>query len=148
MRLHGWTWAALALGLFALLGANLWCWRPGIGGGGPARPPGTEVELFYGWPATYRAEWWRSDDPALAQSFLERAPFFHPAGALGLQARSARLWPALADTAFAVAVLVVVGVGTEARVRGWRRGMAIGLLLAAILLAGVWAVAEGMSVHL
>src|SRR5437764_14062500 len=87
VRLHGWTWAALAFGTLILLAANLWCWRPGIGGGRPARAPGTEVELYYGWPATYRAEWWRSGDPALGGALLERAPFFHPAGVTERQVR-------------------------------------------------------------
>ncbi len=55
MRLHRRTWVALGWLFAALLVANAWCWQPGIGGNGPPRPPGTEVELFYGWPATSRA---------------------------------------------------------------------------------------------
>jgi hypothetical protein len=144
MRLHGDTWVALVIGLLVLLAANLWCWRPGIGG----QPGGSAVELYYGWPATYRAEWWSSEDPNLEPAFLDTAPFFHPSGAMEHRVRSTELLPALADVAFAAAVLII-GTGTESLARGtWRPRRVIGLVIAAAVLAVVWVAAEGISAHL
>jgi hypothetical protein len=148
MRLHRETWAGLGLGAIILAAANLWCWSPGIGGGQPHGRPGAEVELYYGWPATYRAEWWRSDDPALVPVLLRRAPFFHPSGVMDLQHRYVGVWPALADAAFALAALAAVCLGMEAQARGWRRGTVVGLVLAAAVMVAVWRVADRISVHL
>jgi hypothetical protein len=149
MRLHGRTWAALALAALVLLAANLWCWRPGIGGGGPDRPGGTEVELFFGFPATYRAESWRSEDPAFGRHYLERAPFFHPVGTMERQARYVDWLPVFADVAFGVAVLVVVGVSVESRVRGWWCAGGVALLAVGVaVVAARWFAAGAIAVHL
>jgi hypothetical protein len=68
--------------LIALVLVNSVCWLPGVGTclTLPERPKGTEVELYYGWPATYRAELWRSNDPTLARRILASAPFYRPGG--------------------------------------------------------------------
>jgi hypothetical protein len=147
VRTDGSTWGSIAIAAAVLLAANLWCWQAGIGGGVPGRPPGTEVELYYGWPATYRAEWWRSEDPALGLNLLGRAPFFHPAGMMERRAGYTGVWAAVVDAAFGSAVLVVIWLGADVRARGWRRATAIGLGLAAAVLVGAWMVADRVSVH-
>src|SRR4051794_27270209 len=101
MRLHGFTWAVVVTCVFVLLTVNLLCWRPGIG----VRPEGTEVELYYGWPATYRADWWRSTNRSLGPVCLASALHSHTTDGLELRARYADLWPALADVGFGIAVL-------------------------------------------
>jgi hypothetical protein len=150
MRLHHPTWIAMLALLVVLLAANLWCWRPGIGGGGGGRLRGTEMELFYGWPATYRAEWWRSDDPALAQRLLQAAPFCRPAGTMKLQACYVGILSVLADVAFGTAALFVVGAIVESAIRRARpRRMVVGLVgLAVLVLLGMLAVSESISQHL
>jgi len=148
VRQDGSTWVSLTVAGAVLLAANLWCWQPGIGGGFPSRPAGTEVDLYYGWPATYRAEWWRSDDPALGMTLLGRAPFFHPAGTMDRQAGYTGVGAAVVDASFGLAVLVAIWLAADIRARGWRRGTAIGLALAAVVLVATWMVADRVSVHL
>lgn len=148
MRLHYQTWLAVLALLAVLLAVNLWCWRPGIGGGGSSRPPGTEMELFYGWPTTYRAEWWRSEDPALAERLLQTAPFCRPGGEMELQARYLGIIPVLADVAFAVAALFTLGVGVESAVRrSWPRWAVVGLVFATFVMGTVLSVADKISEH-
>jgi hypothetical protein len=67
--------ALLFLAVF--IGANAFSLQPGVGSGSDERP-GTEFERFLGFPATYRAELWESDDPNLAQKILAKAPFYSP----------------------------------------------------------------------
>jgi len=147
MRLHHQTWLALLTVLGILLAVNLWCWRPGIGGSGSSRPPGTELELFYGWPATYQAEWWRSEDTTLARRLLQSAPFCY-SGDMELQARYLRVLPALADVAFAAAALFALGVVVESAVRRfWPRWAVVGSVLAILVMAAVLCVANTISEH-
>jgi hypothetical protein len=79
-QLHGGSWCAAFLVLGVILLANLVCWAPGVGTRLrlPGNPKGTELELFFGWPAQYRAELWRSNDPELAGQILKAAPFYLP----------------------------------------------------------------------
>jgi hypothetical protein len=130
------------------LAANLWCWRPGIGSGRPNRPPSTEIDLYYGWPATYQAEWWRSDDGTLARRLLETAPFCHPGSEMELQARYRGALPALADITFAVAALFAVGVVVESEVRRcWPRWAIASLVLALGVMGVVLSAADRISEH-
>ena len=148
MRLHHQTWLAVLAFLAVLLAVNLWCWRPSIGGGGSSRLPGTEMELFYGWPATYQAEWWRSEDTALAERLLQAAPFCHPGSEMELQARYLGVFPALADVAFAVAALFALGVMVESALRrSWPRWVVVGLVLASFVMGAVLSVADRIGEH-
>lgn len=148
MKQHGKTWAILGLAAALLAALNFWCWTPGTGGGPPGRPPGTEVELYFGFPATHRAELWRTDEAGLMMDFLRRGPFFHPAGELGTCAHYLG-WPAaLADVAFA-AVLLAVGVWAGASQRGsWSRGAVAVLVAAGLVMAMTVSLADRVSVHL
>ena len=149
MRLHAWTWVVLGLLLAVLLATNCWSWQPGTGGGAGGRPPGAEVELFYGWPATYQAEWWRSEDPTLLPRLLETAPFIDPRREMDLQARYFGLLPALADCAFAIALLVGLGLAVEATARrSWSVGVLAGLAVALIVIVMTLAVANQIGEHL
>src|SRR5438128_1075385 len=72
------TWLALLAAAAVLFLLNWQCWQPGVGGAVGGRPPGTQLERFFGWPATYLAELWRSADQALASRILASAPFYDP----------------------------------------------------------------------
>lgn len=145
MSLHRKTWLAMLASLGALLAVNLWCWRPGIGLG---IRNGTEMDLFYGWPATYQAEWWRADDSTLGERLLRTAPFYHPGNEMELRARYRGALPALADVAFAVAALVAVGVVVESEVRrSWPRWAIASLVLALLVMGVVLSVADTISEH-
>jgi hypothetical protein len=107
------------------------------------------MELFYGWPATYDAEWWRSEDPALVSRLLQAAPFYHPAGEMELRARYIGYFPPLADVAFGLAALFAIGAVVESAHRQlWPRRLVLGMLLAALVMVVVLAIAKQISVHL
>src|SRR6266436_1847614 len=113
MKIHRQTWLAMlaTLAIFALLNGH--CWRPGIGRRhdhvNGDRAVRTELELYYGWPACYRAELLRSDEPTLFDRMLERAPFFFPPyNEMWVVSRYLG-WFALAlNTSFALLATVVV----------------------------------------
>jgi hypothetical protein len=106
------------------------------------------MELFYGWPATYQAEWWRSDDTAVAERLLQTAPFCHPGNQMELQARYLGVLPALADVAFAAAALFALGMVVESAVRRSRPTWAVLSLVLALLVMGVvLSVADTISEH-
>src|SRR6516164_2381660 len=105
MKLHGTTWVAIvaAVIIFALL--NLKCWMPGFGGRtdlvNGERPAGSELELFYGWPACYRAELLRSDDAAVTDRLLKHAPFIRiPVAQMRVAARYDGWLALLLDASF------------------------------------------------
>jgi hypothetical protein len=107
------------------------------------------MELFYGWPATYQAEWWRSEDTTLAERLLQAAPFRHPKSEMELQARSLGLFPALADVAFMAAALFAVSMVVESAVSGsWPRWAVVGLVLSSIVMGAVLSMADTISEHL
>ncbi|WP_020474737.1 hypothetical protein [Zavarzinella formosa] len=149
MRFHRQTGIAMIVALAVLLALNFWCWQPGIGGGSGGRPPGAELELFYGWPATYQAEWWRSEDQTLTQRLLQTAPLCRPGDEMERQARYFGAPAALADLAFALAVLFAIGAAVESLAR---RSVSIyriaGLLVALLVMVLVLAVAERLDTHL
>jgi hypothetical protein len=149
MGLHHKTWISVLGLLGVLLALNLWCWRPGIGGGGGGRPPGTELELYYGWPATYQAEWWRSEDSSLLSQLLQTAPFCHPATDMVRQDRDFDAVAALADIAFGVAALMAMGVLKQTAEGRLRRSIAIVVLILAILvMVAVLGVSDRIEAHI
>lgn len=85
--MHRRTWTVLAVAVAFFLLLNLHPWDQGVGGSGPQQPPGTNFEGYFGWPACYRAEWWKSDDPALMMRILSRAPFYSPSREMTLHVR-------------------------------------------------------------
>jgi hypothetical protein len=143
------TWLTTIALLFGLAAANLWCWQPGIGGG--RQPPhGAELELYYGWPATYQAEWWRSEDPTLTRRLLESMPFYDFASEMTLRNRYFRLPAALANAAFALAAVCAVTILCESayRRRHLSRREPWALLIAGIVIVVVLLAARALSQHL
>jgi hypothetical protein len=59
IRFRG-TWLVLFAGAAVVFLLNWQCWQPGVGGAAGGGPPGTQLERFFGWPATYQVELWRS----------------------------------------------------------------------------------------
>jgi hypothetical protein len=136
------TWLLLLAVAALLFLVNWHCWRPGVGGAVGGRPPGTQLERFFGWPATYQAELWRSDDEQLASRILKSASFYYPGDEMALEYRELGI-PALGiDIVFALVVLLVVAVLMECTLRkAWGvRQVALlvgaGLLLVVLFLAG------------
>jgi hypothetical protein len=151
MKFRSSTWFAVAATASFLALLNLHCWQPGIGGRtdlvGGERPQGTELELFYGWPACYRAELLRSDDRALSSRILKSAPFIRPSDLdMRVVARYRGWLPALLDVSFALAATALVALYSgKGRWNRATRSLAIGLLL--FLGAAYW-FAERVEVHL
>ena len=134
--------------LLLFVAANFWCWRPGIGPGRTG-PPGTELELYYGWPATYQAEWWRSEDATLQGRILRSVPFYSFAAEMELRNRYFGFLAAVANLAFAGAALCAAVILSEsaARQRHLSRGELIALLVAAVVVVAVLAASESISQH-
>ena len=137
---------ALAAVLFLL---NWQCWRLGIGSAVGGRPPGTELERFFGWPATYQAELWRSDDRALADRILASAPFYWPGDEMALEYRVLGMAALAVNVGFALLVVLSVVVILEGVVgREWGSRQ-VGLLAGVgLLLLALWAVSPSVSVSL
>ena len=106
------------------------------------------MELYYGWPVTYQAEWWRSEDPDLAKHLLQSAPFCHPAGQMTLQARSWGIPAAVADVAFGGAVVFTLALAVESIIGRFRPGIVVvGLIVAFLIMGAVLAVADRIEEH-
>lgn len=95
--------------------ANSVCWSPGVGTRLtlPGHPKGTELELFFGWPAQYRAELWRSNDPALASRILESAPFYLPGEEMQRHVRYTGVSAIALNLLFALLLAGTIGIAVE-----------------------------------
>ena len=94
---------------------NLVCWSPGVGSGLrlPGNPPGTELELFFGFPSQYRAELWRSNDPALADRILKVAPFYLPGKEMERTVRYTGVAAIVLDFLFAILLAGFIAIAAE-----------------------------------
>jgi hypothetical protein len=154
MRLHRKTWLSVAAAaiIFALM--NLHAWRPGIGGRTDRKdgvqPKGSELELYYGWPACYRAELLRSDDPRMGMRVMRRAPFYVTPYSEGwVSARYERRLAILLDATMALLGLVFVAVAVECeQTRRWSPGATVTLLVIGSLLAAGYLAGDVVSAHL
>ena len=153
MMLHRATWVriSVAVGLFGLL--NLHCWQPGIGGRtdlvGGERPEGSEIELYYGWPACYLAKLLRSDDPELSSKMLRSAPFVVPPSAMKPVARYASFPAAVLDACFALFAVTLIAIGSECSRRNhWPRLAVAAAALIVLLLFLGYRFAPTVSTHL
>lgn len=141
MRLHRKTWLAVALASVVAALLNLHAWRPGIGGRSDradgVQPQGSELELYYGWPACFRAELLRSDDPGMGERALRAAPFYLPPYAGGWVSSRCVSWGAVVlDAAVAVLGVGLVAVVSECGQRGrWPRRAVVAVLVIGLLLA-------------
>ncbi len=154
MNFHRGTWLAMAVGAVVFTFLNLHAWRPGIGGRSDqndgVQPHGSELELYYGWPACYRAEMLRSDDPGMGRRVLHSAPFYVPPYSEGWVSSRYVGWRAIVlDVAFALGSLVLLAVILECERREqWTRRATIAVLLSALVLVVAYWTAETVSVHL
>jgi len=154
MRLHRGTWLAIAVATVVLGLLNLHAWRPGIGGRtdriNGVQPDGSELELSYGWPACYRAELLRSDDPGMGTRVLATAPFYVPPYAEGwVSSRYVGRLAIVVDASMALLGVVLVGVIVECVQRErWTGRAIIAMLIMGLLLAAGYLSAETVSVHL
>ena len=143
------TWLLLLAVAVTLFLLNWQCWKPGVGGAVGGRAPGTHLERYFGWPATYEAELWRSDDEALASHILNSAPFYYPSGEMALEHRVVGMRALGVNVAVAVLVILGVAVVMECALRGaWRRRQAAVLAGIGVLIAVLWAASESVSVSL
>ena len=128
---------------------NWQCWQPGVGGAGGGRPPGTQLERFFGWPATYQAELWRSDDQALASRILAAAPFYYPEHEMTLEQREFGIAALAVDVVFALLVLLSVAMIVECTLlQVWTRQRVMLLAGVGLLLLVVWVSSPSVSISL
>jgi hypothetical protein len=149
MGLHRMTWVAVLVVAMALLADNFLCWKPGIGPTAKGPPVGTELELYYGWPATFYVECWQSEDPFLGSRILLVAPFYRPEGEMDLQDRYFGWLPAGVNVVFTAAAMVLVGLvwETACRQKWSSKHTVIACVCAGLLIAALLA-AEPVGVYL
>lgn len=63
----------ILVGVGAFLLVNGCSWQPGYGGRND-RKPGMEVERYFGWPACFYADLWRSDEPTEVEPWSYAPP--------------------------------------------------------------------------
>ncbi len=104
-----------AITLVVLYAVNFHCWQPGIGGRTDFRfredqvpPDGAEVEIFLGFPACYRAELWRSDEPGTQMELLRSAPLLRPPEPMWVASAYTSTSAVLVNVAFGVATIIGV----------------------------------------
>lgn len=154
MRMHRKTWFAILLATILLALANLHSWRPGIGARtdriNGLRPEGSELELYYGWPACYQAELLRSDDPRVGECVLRKAPFYLPPYAESWVSSRYVSWPAiLLNSSMAFLGLIIVALIIESEQSDfWTRRAVVGVLVIALLLVTGYLTADSVSIHL
>jgi hypothetical protein len=152
LRHKTWLFIATAAVIFALM--NFHAWQPGIGGrsdrNNGVQPDGSELELYYGWPACYRAELLRSDDSGMGRRVLQTAPFYVPPYAEGwISARYVSWLAVLLDTAMALLGLVFVAVVAECvQTERWPPRAIVTILVIGLLLAAGGLVAVLVSANL
>ena len=145
----GVTWLMLLVGAALLFQLNWQCWRPGVGGASGGSPPGTQLELFFGWPATYRAELWRSNDESLGSRILASAPFYYPGSEMSLEYHAFGMDALTVDIIVALLVLLLVAVIVECALRrAWNRRVVVLLASGVALLLVLWASSQSVSVSL
>jgi hypothetical protein len=111
--------------------------------------PGTQLERFFGWPATYRAESWRSDDRELASRILAVAPFYYPGEEMSLEQREIGIGALVVDVAFGLLVLFSVALIVESALsRVWGGKQAFLLVVFGLFMLILWAVSPHLSVSL
>jgi hypothetical protein len=143
------TWLTLFVGTVTLFLLNWQCWQPGVGGAVGGRAPGTQLERFFGWPATYQAELWRSDDQALASRILTAAPFYYPEHEMTLEQREFGIVALAVDVVFALLVLLSVALIVECTLRqAWTSRSVMLLAGVGLLLLVLWMSSPSVSISL
>jgi hypothetical protein len=142
-RIHQTVLSGLAIALLV----NGCSWQPGWGGRSDLKP-GMEVERYFGWPACYRAEMWRSDTlhEVFPGNYVPPIPL---TGEMYFVYSSTGFLPLIVDVAVSVAaigiaVLVIIA-DYRVSVDGWMIGVGIACGLVALAL---WWFGDRVSVYL
>ncbi len=146
--MHWRTWVFVGATGAVYLALNIVA-RPGTGPRRPPKPPGSELERAFGWPATYRAELWESNDPRMADWYAGPAWLSDPSPAMTLLVRSFGPRAAAVDLVFAVVILAMTAVASEgSRRRGLRRCDVAVLVVCASILGVAYLASDHVSVFL
>ena len=154
MKFRRGTWIAIALAAVVFAALNFHPWRPGIGERtdriNGVQPVGSELELYYGWPACYRAELLRSDDPDMGDRVLKASPFYAPPYAEGwVSSRYVGRAAMVLDASVALLGLVLTAVIFECeRRKQWNRASVTAVLIMVAVLAAAYWVADMVDAHL
>ncbi len=141
--MHWRTWMLVGATGAVYLNLNLVA-SPGTGPRRAPKPPGSELERFFGWPATYRAELWESDDPRMADWYAGSAWMSDPSPHMTLLARRFGLRAAAVDLLFAVVILTMTGVASEGSRRRELRRRDFAVLLACVSILAAGYLASGL----
>jgi len=121
----------IGLGVFVLI--NGCSWQPGYGGRND-RKPGMEVERYFGWPACFYCDLWRSDESIQAVP-LGLAPLCPMTDKMYFVYHRFGLVPILLDAVFVSAGIVVVVIVAIGEHRGKRQRWMTVLCWVLVLLA-------------
>ena len=112
-----------------------------------SRPAGSELEIYLGFPACFRAELWRSDEPDLTMQLLASAPFISPPESMTVLVYYTSVAAACVNLLFAAAVLTIVWVVAAEPRRQGRTMISLAAGCAAIAIV-CYLVADRVSTHL
>jgi|GEM_PF-7064158 len=115
----------------------------------PPKPPGFELERYFGWPAAYRADFWESDDPKMADRGKGSFRIYDPSREMSRLEHVVGIPAAAADALFFLIIIVMTGVGSEAALRNeWRRRDLAVAVACATGLALLYLASDSVSVML
>jgi hypothetical protein len=152
MNMNSRSWPAVLITLLILCVINMHCWKPGIGGRNDKidgkQIEGTELEIYLGWPACYRAELWRSDE-SLTMDLLKRAPFFRIPKSMRLVDHYLNAKAITIDILFAFSSMSLVGIVWNARKnQRWSAKTIVIVVFLAALILFCYIIGETFSAHL
>lgn len=123
--------------------------RPGVGPRMPPKPPGFELERYFGWPATYRAELWESDDEGMAKRDKASYRVYDPSKEMTAVTRAFSLAAVAFDFLVFAAILLMTATANEARRRPERRRREVVIVFACFsLFVTLYLLADRASVSL
>jgi hypothetical protein len=141
MHWHTWTLAGATGAVW--LAVNLVA-SPGSGPRRPPKAPGSELERAFGWPATYRAELWESDDPRTADSYAGPAWLSDPSPQMTLVVQRIGLRAAAVDLLLGLVIVVITCVASEGSRRRELRRSDVAVLVACVSILVVAYLASGL----
>lgn len=125
----------IIFGVIVFIGINAFSWNPGWGGR-TDRKPGREVERYFGWPACFYCDLWRSDHPheiAIPNYFppipISREMYFvYSSGSVIAFMLNATL------AACIVGVCLIFVAYEVGKVKAWMKCLGIGLAIIALMI--------------
>jgi len=123
--------------------------RPGVRPRMPPKPPGIELERYFGWSAAYRADLWESDDPKMADRGKGSFRIYDPSGEMSRLEHVVGLPAAAVDALFFLILIVMTATGCEVALRDeWSRRELAEAVGCAIALALPYLASDSVSVSL